>query len=338
MIYRPLRERPHEEIIEFAGEIISHCGYDEISLVSLNTSDYPGIEQLVTGLSARYPNLALSIPSLRLDTSAISLLGSLPSRSKTGLTFAPEAGSERLRRVINKNISEDNILETAATAFARGWNSLKLYFMVGLPTETPEDIESIVELVSKIRTAGTEVMGGKKPQIRISAATFVPKPHTPFQWAAQDVEAQLNIKQELLRQGLPRKGIKLSWHDPKISLLEAVLSRGDRRLGEVIHRAWKLGATLDAWTERFNYEERWLPAFTESGIEPGFYAHRERAADEILPWSHIDAGVTPAFLKAEYRHAIKGESTSDCRHYACNACGLQRTRPDCRQKYQEISR
>ncbi|MFC1929287.1 TIGR03960 family B12-binding radical SAM protein [Chloroflexota bacterium] len=336
MTYRPVRERPHEEVIEAAGEIINHCGYDEISLVSLNTSDYPGIEQLVTSLPTRYPNLALSIPSLRLDASAISLLSSLPSRSKTGLTFAPEAGSERLRRVINKNISEDSILTTAATAFTRGWNSLKLYFMVGLPTETPEDIESIVELVSKIRAAGREVLGGKTPQIRISAATFVPKPHTPFQWAAQDVEAQLNIKQELLRQGLPRKGVKLSWHDPKISLLEAVLSRGDRRLGEVIHRAWKLGATLDAWTERFDYEKHWLPAFAESGIEPGFYAHRERALDEMLPWSHIDAGVTAAFLKAEYRRAIKGESTADCRYYACNACGLQRTRPDCRQKYQEI--
>ncbi|MFH1650700.1 MAG: TIGR03960 family B12-binding radical SAM protein, partial [Chloroflexota bacterium] len=330
IVYRPLRERSQEEVIKAAGEIISACGYDEISLLSLNTSDYPGIEQLVTSLARHYPDLAISIPSLRLDTSAVNLMAALPARSKTGLTFAPEAGSERLRQVINKNISEDDILSTINAALSRGWHSLKLYFMVGLPTETPEDIAGIAQLVGKIRSLGRGT-SAKTPQIRISVATFVPKPHTPFQWVGQDDESQLNLKQEMLKRDLPRKGVSLSWHDPKVSLLEAALSRGDRRLGGVIHEAWRRGAAFDAWTECFNFEA-WLSAFAAAGLEPGFYAQRGRALDEVLPWSHIDTGVSQAFLKAEYRRALKGQVTQDCRYDACNACGIQRRYPDCAQK------
>ncbi|MFH1651107.1 MAG: TIGR03960 family B12-binding radical SAM protein [Chloroflexota bacterium] len=330
MLYRPLRERPQEEIVQAAGEIIRNCGYDEISLLSLNTSDYPDIDKLVTRLTHQYPKLTLSVPSLRFDTPAINLVTSLPTRSKPGLTFAPEAGSERLRQVINKTITEDNIIETASTVFARGWHSLKLYFMVGLPTETPEDVAAIARLVEKIRAAG-RTSGGKIPQIRISVATFVPKPHTPFQWSAQDDEAQLALKHEILQQELPRKGVFLSWHDPKISLLEAALSRGDRRLGQVIYRAWQGGAAFDAWTERFNYDA-WVSAFAGAGLEPAFYAHRERPLNEVLPWNHIDAGVSAAFLKAEYRRALKSQVTQDCHYYACNACGQQRRSPDCAQK------
>ena len=205
ILYRPLRQRPQAEIIQAVGELIANCGYDEVSLVSLSTSDYPKIEELVASLTRQYKNLSLSLPSLRLDSFSLKLMESLPSRRKTGLTFAPEAGSERLRRVINKGTTEDKILETVAAAFAHGWRSLKLYFMLGLPTETMEDIEEIVQLVAKIRAAGRGTKGGM-PQVRISLSTFIPKPHTPFQWVAQDSEEQLNAKHEVLKAGLRRKG------------------------------------------------------------------------------------------------------------------------------------
>jgi len=262
-------------------------------------------------------------------------MDSLPTRRKTGLTLAPEAGSEKLRQIINKSLLEEELLETAATAFDRGWTSLKLYFMLGLPTETTDDIESIIQLIIKVNSLGRKAKG-KRPQIRVSLATFVPKPHTPFQWVAQENGQQLNSKQELLKRGLRRKGIGLSWTDPKVSLLEAALSRGDRRLGKVIYRAWQLGSTFDAWSEHFNYEN-WLHAFEEAGLEPSFYNQRERPLDEPLPWAHIDVGLTTTFLKREYQRALTGRETPDCRYKACNVCGLERWHPQCQQKYQELS-
>lgn len=336
-IYRPVRERPPEEIIQAVGEIIANCGYNEISLVSLSTSDYTDIDKLITDLFHRYQshNLSLSLPSLCIDSFSVKLLDSLPSGRKTGLTFAPEAGSDRLRRAINKDIPEEEILETIATAFDRGWTSLKLYFMLGLPTETTDDIEGIIHLIDKIDSLGRKAKG-RRPQLRISLSTFVPKPHTPFQWTAQQSEQQLTPKYELLKKGLRRRGVRLWWHDPKVSLLEAVLSRGDRRLGKVIHRAWQLGSIFDGWSEQFNYEN-WLKAFAEAGIEPSFYAHRERPLDEPLPWAHIDTGITPAFLKQEYQRAIKSGATPDCRYQDCSVCGLQRWHPDCQQRYQGLS-
>ncbi len=335
IIYRPVRQRPQQEVLQAVGELIANCGYNVVSLVSLSTSDYPHIEELVASLVRNYDNLALSLPSLRIDSFSVRLMESLPSRRKTGLTFAPEAGSERLRRIINKSTPEDEILETAAAAFARGWTSLKLYFMLGLPTETMDDIEGIVQLVAKIRSSGRRTKGGM-PQVRVSLSTFIPKPHTPFQWVAQESEQQLSAKHELLKLGLRRKGSRLSWQDPEVSLLEATLSRGDRRLGEVIYRAWKLGSTFDAWNERSNYQN-WLRAFEQTGLEPSFYAQRERPLDELLPWAHIDSGVTPAFLKREYQRAIEGKETPDCRYQSCNACGLERWQPDCQQKLQNLS-
>jgi len=290
-IYRPVRERPGEEVVRAAGELVANCGYDEVSLVSLSTCDYAGIDRLVTELARHYPNLALSLPSLRIDDFSVKLMASLPARSRTGLTFAPEAGSDRLRQTINKNVPEDALLETAATAFARGWQALKLYFMVGLPTETADDVEGIIQLVEKVRTAGRQA-SGKTPQLRVSVATFVPKPHTPFQRVAQEDEAVLNARHEILKAGLRRKGIKLSWSDPKISLLEAALSRGDRRLGKVIHRAWQLGSTFDAWNEHFNYEN-WRRAFTESGLEPDFYARRQRPRTNPCPGLILTRGYRP---------------------------------------------
>jgi len=330
ILYRPLRQRPQPEIIKAVGELIANCGYNEVSLVSLSTSDYPKIEELVASLARQYKNLALSLPSLHIDSFSLKLLESLPARRKTGLTFAPEAGSDRLRRTINKGTTEEKILATAEAAFARGWRSLKLYFMLGLPTETLEDIEEIVQLVAKIRAAGRGTKGGM-PQVRISLSTFIPKPHTPFQWVAQESAEGLSAKQELLKQGLRRKGSRLSWQDPEVSLLEAALSRGDRRLGRVIYDVWKSGATFDAWDERFNYQN-WLDAFAKNGLEPAFYAQRERSLDEVLSWAHIDPGVTPEFLKKEYQRALKGEETADCHYKSCNACGLERWQPNCQQK------
>jgi len=334
IIYRPVRRRPQQEVIQAVGEIIANCGYNDVSLVSLSTSDYPHIEELVASLRQNYDNLALSLPSLRMDNFSVTLMDSLPSRRKTGLTFAPEAGSERLRRIINKNATENEILETAAAAFARGWTSLKLYFMLGLPTETKEDVEQTVQLVAKIRSVGRTAKGSI-PQVRISLSTFIPKPHTPFQWVAQESEQQLSAKHELLKLGLRRKGSRLSWQEPKVSLLEAALSRGDRRLGKVIYRAWKLGSTFDAWNEHFDYQ-KWLRAFDETGLEPSFYARRERPLDELLPWAHIDAGVTSAFLKREYQRAVEGKETPDCRYQSCTACGLERWQADCQQKHQKL--
>jgi len=207
--------------------------------------------------------------------------------------------------------------------------------MLGLPTETIEDIEGIIQLVNKVGSLGRKAKG-KRPQIRVSLATFVPKPHTPFQWVAQESEQQLNAKHELLKQGLRSKGTSLSWTDPKVSQLEAVLSRGDRRLGKVIYRAWQLGSIFDAWSENFNYGN-WLQAFKEAGLEPDFYKQRERPLDEPLPWAHIDTGVTQAFLKREYQRALNGQETPDCRYETCNVCGLERGQPQCQQKHQELS-
>ncbi|MFC1978132.1 TIGR03960 family B12-binding radical SAM protein [Chloroflexota bacterium] len=330
VIYRPVRERPQPEVVSAVGELMANCGYSEVSLVSLSTSDYPHIDELAASLAHCYHNLALSLPSLYINSFSVELMDSLPSHKKTGLTFAPEAGSERLRRTINKNVSEDELMKTATAAFDRGWTGLKLYFMLGLPGETMDDVEDIINLVDKVRTLSRKTKG-RTPQIRINLSTFVPKPHTPFQWVAQENEPGLSAKHELLKQGLRRKGIRLSWQDPKVSLLEATLSRGDRRLGKVIYHAWKLGCTFDSWDEHFNYEN-WSRAFEEAGLEPGFYARRQRSLDELLPWAHIDVGVTPAFLKREYQRAIESIETRDCRTEACNVCGLERWQPACREK------
>jgi len=331
IIYRPVRERPRQEVLQAAGELIANCGYSEVSLVSLSTSDYSGIEELVAELTQNYRNLALSLPSLYIDSFSVRLMDSLSRQKRTGLTFAPEAGSERLRRSINKNITEEELLKTAAEAFNRGWTGLKLYFMLGLPGETGEDVEGIIDLVNKVHAAGRQAKG-RPPQIRVNVSTFVPKPHTPFQWVAQESEEGLTARQEILRQGMRRKGVKLSWTDIEASRLEAAMSRGDRRLGRVIHRAWQLGSSFDSWGEHFNYEN-WLWAFSEVGIEPDFYTGRQRSLDETLPWSHIDIGVTMEFLKREYQRSLEEKVTPDCRTGPCNACGLEKSQPACVAKH-----
>ncbi len=327
MIYRPVRERPREEVVRAVDEIIRNCGYEEISLLSLSTSDYGEIAELVTTLSRKYGSryLALSLPSLRLDSFSVALANSLQEGKKAGFTFAPEAGTERLRRVINKNVSEDEILRAVETAFERGWKSIKLYFMIGLPTEKMEDAEAVVELVRRIRAVGRGRLN-----VRVNLSTFVPKPHTPFQWCAQASEDELGEKIARVRSGLKRTGAQLSWHDPRVSLLEGVLSRGDRRLGQVILSAWRNGCRFDAWSELYDWE-KWAAAFSDCALDPAFYAQRERALDEVLPWCHIDAGIDVEFLRDEYRRALCEEETGDCRAGPCNYCGLQETAP-CREK------
>ncbi|MDP2743999.1 MAG: TIGR03960 family B12-binding radical SAM protein [Dehalococcoidia bacterium] len=337
IIYRPVRERTPSEVADAVEGLLRHCGYQEISLLSLSTTDYPDIEQLVSLLSRRYGDqvLSLSLPSLRMDSFSLALLDALPARRKTTLTFAPEAGSDRLRQTINKGMTEEKILSAAGAAFEKGWNSLKLYFMVGLPTETMDDVRGIIELVRKIQQQG-KGPGGRRPNLKASVSPFVPKPHTPFQWVPQEKEEQLVMKEETLRTGLRRIGAQFSWQAPRMSQLEAALSRGDRRLGQVIHRAWQLGCSFDGWSERFQYD-KWLQAFKENDLDLSFYAHRERSLDEALPWDHIDVGVSRAFLKKEYLKALEGRETPDCRYGECTACGLQARNPVCRQRCRETA-
>ncbi len=332
MIYRPVRQRPKDEVLMAVDALIANCGYDEVSLVSLSTSDYDDIDKLAAEITQRNrrQNLTLSLPSLRIGQDSVNLIDSLPNRKRAGLTFAPEAGSQRLQKVINKYIPEDELFSTAAGAFERGWQNLKLYFMLGLPTETDDDIKSIALLVNKIRALG-KVAPKRRPQIRVSLSTFVPKPHTPFQWVAMDDERQIEKKHRILKEGTHRKGVKLSWQEPRMSLLEAVLSRGDRRLGKVIYQAWQSGAGFDGWSEHFN-NEIWTKAFHQAGLKPEFYATRTRSLDEPLPWGHIDTGITPSFLKREYKRTIDGELTPDCRLEGCNACGLEQWQTDCTAK------
>jgi radical SAM family uncharacterized protein len=329
IIYRPVRERSQEEIIEAVNKISKNCGFSEVSLLSLSTADYTDIEGLVARLSlqCRRDNTAISLPSLRLDSSVARLLELLPAKRRMTVTFAPEAGNERLRRVINKNISEKMILETLAAIIDRGWTKLKLYFMLGLPGETTDDVRSIVELVAKIYHLGGIL------RLQIGTSILIPKPHTPCQWLAQETEERLLPKFEILKQGLRWRRVRLSWPDPKVSQIEAALSRGDRRLGKVIYHAWQLGSKFDAWNECFDHQ-KWLDAFNQCGLDPSFYANRERALDEVLPWEHIDAGVTPEFLKREYRKLWQGLETPDCRQGKCHACGLQRWQASCQQIYQ----
>ncbi len=320
-IYRPLRERPLEEVSQMVEDILQETGYEEVALVSLSSSDHSQIEPIVRQLTTRYqhPPLAISLPSLRIDSFSVGLAEMFQGRRKTGLTFAPEAGSQRLRDVINKNVTEEDLLRTAEAAYSSGWQRIKLYFMVGLPTETLEDVAAIVDLVKKVRAIGRRHRG-KKTQVNVSLGTFVPKAFTPFQWLPLADEGSLEEKQKLLRQGLKGPGTSLSWHDPRTTLLEAALSRGDRRLGQVIHRAWELGAKFDAWDELFE-EGLWWRAFTDAGLDPNFYARRERSLDEVLPWDHIDVGVRKEFLMEEYQCSFRGETTMDCRE-GCVDCGV----------------
>jgi len=331
-VYRPVRERPLPEALEAAEALLASTGYEELSLVSLSTTDYSAIEELVTSLSTRYREcpLAISLPSLRIDAFSVRLAETLSHHKKGSLTFAPEAGTQRLRDAVNKKTTEEDLLETAGIAFSRGWLGLKLYFMLGLPTETMEDVEGIASMVNEVLALGRRHAGGRA-HVRVSLSTFIPKPHTPLQWAAQDSTEAVEAKQALLRSSLRKGPVHLSWQDSHVSILEAALSRGDRRLAPVVERAWNQGCTFDAWTERFRYD-RWLAAFEAEGLDPAFYAARERPVYETLPWAHLDSGVSPAFLREEYRRVLDSATTADCRGRDCVRCGMQRFNPACRRR------
>ena len=334
VIYRPLRERPVAEILTAIDELLKNTGYSELSLLSLSTGDYSDIERLVGELSRRYKedNLKLSLPSLHVGSRSVKLMDSITAGKKAGLTFAPEAGSERLRRIINKSLSEAELSQTLSTALERGWSNVKLYFMIGLPGETLDDVESIVRLVRQSSSMCKRNIG-RMLHVKVSVSSFVPNAHTPFQWVPQAAEDELRVKIDSLRLSLKRLGLRLSWQHPAMSHLEGVLARGDRRLSPAIYRAWQLGATFSAWSELFDHA-KWHQAFDECGLAPAFYANRQRDLEETLPWSHIDVGVSESFLKQEYLNSQKETATEDCRFGRCNACGLERWHSACQANYQ----
>ena len=334
MLYRPVRERSVDKLVELARESVRNTGYEEISLSSLSSSDYTRISELAGRLTdaLRDQRVSLSLPSLRVDKFVQDTLTHTQKVKKSSLTFAPEAGTQRLRDVINKNVTEADLVNTLTNAFSNGWNAVKLYFMTGLPTETDEDLIGIAELAKTAAGAYYSVPREKRVKglrITCSAAVFVPKPFTPFQWCRQDDPDTVRRKQRLVREHfMPLKSAHFNYHDSGVSQIEACFALGDRRLARVLYRAWQLGCRLDGWTDQFRYD-LWLQAFEECGLDIAFYAHRERALDELLPWDHIDAGIDKAFLKREYERAMRAQTTRDCRE-GCNGCGLQKLKGVCR--------
>lgn len=323
-IYRPVREKSVDTIDRQSRCLCETSGYEEFSLSSLSTSDYTHLEELLERLLswAEKEHTNITVPSLRVDGFSEELANRLNVLRRSGLTFAPEAGTQRLRDAINKNLTEDEILDTAAKAFSGGWTSVKLYFMMGLPTETMEDIVGINELGQKIVNCfyrNPDKPKGKGVSVSVSVSCFVPKPFTPFQWEPQDTIEQLREKQKLLRESVTTKKISLSWHDAETSYLEAILARGDRRIGKALLEAFRRGFNLDAWSEHFKFDE-WMDIFREVGLDPDFYACRRRAEDEIFPWDHLDIGVTKDFLLAENRKAHESATTPNCRQQ-CSHCG-----------------
>lgn len=322
--YRPIREKSVETINRQAKALIKSTGYDELSLCSLSTSDHSCVNEMLSSLIdwTVKDKINLSLPSLRVDNFSDELVDKLNKVRKSGLTFAPEAGTQRLRDVINKNVTEEEVLSTCLKAFDNGWTSVKLYFMMGLPTETMEDIEGIANLAMEVvhtfyrnpnRQKGTGV------QVSVSCASFIPKPFTPFQWEPEDTMQSLKEKQKHLLESIPSKKVKVSYHETPTSLLEGVLARGDRRLCNVLYDAFKLGCKFDSWDDRFNFDA-WMKAFEMNGIDPYFYTQRRREFSEILPWDHLDYGVSKKFLENENKKAHENKTTPHCR-IKCAGCG-----------------
>ncbi len=322
-VYRPVRNRSKDLCVRYGVEACNDSGYQEVTLSSLSTSDYPQLTELCDDLEefCKERHVNLSLPSLRADNFSMSLMQRLAKGRKTGLTFAPEAGTQRLRDVINKNVTQEELLASCRTAFAGGYNAVKLYFMLGLPTETDEDVLGIADLAARVMHAWRESAANKQRGVRITVSTswFVPKPHTAFQWEPQISKEEYERRVKLLREAITTKTVTYNWHDSDTSFLEAVLARGDRRMCKVLETAWRKGAKLDAWEEYFSLE-RWLEAFDECGLDPHFYANRQRQKDEIMPWSMISSGVTEAYLWRELQQAKAGVTTPDCRTH-CNGCG-----------------
>ncbi|MEA5146254.1 MAG: TIGR03960 family B12-binding radical SAM protein [Candidatus Limiplasma sp.] len=328
MLYRPVRERSVETLLRQAQNLVGSTGYEEISLSSLSSGDYSCLPALCQQLMEQFAQkrVSISLPSLRIDSVLKDSLAQTQRVKKSSLTFAPEAGTQRLRDVINKGVTEADLLAKLKDAFEGGWSSVKLYFMMGLPTETDEDLLGIAALGEAAVRAYYAVPKGQRAKglrITCSASVFVPKPFTPFQWCAQDTLSEVVRKQKLVRQRFASmRGAGFNWHDSSVSQMEACFATGDRRLSEVLYRAWQLGCRLDGWNEHFKFD-LWLQAFAECGLAPAFYANRVRAQDELLPWDFIDIGVTKRFLWLEYQRALKAQTTKDCR-LGCNGCGIER--------------
>ncbi len=322
-VYRPVRNRSEELLRGYAVEAVEDSGYQDMTLSSLSTSDYPHLVELCDDLEdfCAQRHVTLALPSLRADNFSMALMERLQKGRKTGLTFAPEAGTQRLRDAINKNLTEEDLLESCRRAFAGGYSAVKLYFMLGLPTETDEDVLGIADIAAHVMHAWRESALNKTRGVRITVSTswFVPKPHTAFQWEPQIPIEEYERRVKLLREAMNTKSVTYNWHPSPTSFMEAVISCGDRRLGKVIETAWRKGETLSAWEDYFDLS-RWMEAFEECGLDPHFYANRRRSEDEILPWSMISCGVAPGYLKREHALSYEGVTTPDCRTH-CNACG-----------------
>lgn len=324
-IYRPVREKSKERLKELAKNLVKNTGYEEVSLTSLSTSDYREFHSLADDLIKEFKpkNVNLSLPSLRIDSISLKLLDEVNQVRKSGLTFAPEAGTQRLRDVINKGLTEEDILSACDKAFRSGWNTIKLYFMIGLPTETYDDLQGIVDLANKIVDTYYAVPKNERTKglsVTVSASTFVPKPFTPFQWFGQDDIEMIKQKQDFLKNNLTNRAIKFNWHEPEISVLEAIVAKGDRRMCKVIQRAFELGCKFDSWGEFFDYE-KWMQAFKETNVEPKYYSERKIDLDETLPWDHINILVNKDFFKREYNNALNEKVTPNCRQ-SCAGCGV----------------
>ena len=321
--YRPIRAKQPETLKKQAEALIANTGWDEVSLTSLSSSDYPHLETLCEGLVSKFEpmHVNLALPSMRADSFNLDLAQNIQKVRKSGLTFAPEAGTQRLRDVINKNLQEEDLLEACKLAFAAGYNGVKLYFMMGLPTETDEDLLGISKIVRHVQQTFREHAKNKARGLRINVgiSIFVPKAQTPFQWLGQISAEEAARRKEVLMQSQNIKGVTYSIHEYKTSFLEAVLARGDRRLSAVLERAWQLGCRLDGWEENFNFDA-WMQAFADTGVDPAFYANRELAEDEVLAWDHISSGVTKCYLRSELVQAQNGIATPDCKA-GCRNCG-----------------
>jgi radical SAM family uncharacterized protein len=322
MVNRPIRERTVDEVLSTLQAGLDQTGYEEVSLLSLSSSDHSEIMPLIEGLKALLTErqVNITLPSLRIESFSEDLMDVLQSLSPGGgFTLAPEAGTERLRNVINKPLSDAELMDTVRSVFKHGWKSLKLYFMIGHPQETLADVEAIGDLCKAVHQEGRRIAGGRA-KVHVGVSTFIPKPHTPFQWAAFNDLATIETKLGVLKDGLRGSKIKMTWNDPRASLLEAWLSRGDRRLAAVIEQAWRNGARFDAWGDQFSIVP-WQEAFEECCLDPDFYSFRARELDEVLPWDHINAGVRKSFLLDEYRLSLAGEVRPDCRE-RCYTCGI----------------
>ncbi len=321
MLTRPVRERSVDEIVQAAEEAVNATGIEELALLSLSSSDYTDILELVSRIGDKFRDrhLTVSLPSLRIDTVSVELMEKLKDRRSGGFTLAPEAATERMRRIINKYITDEQLFETARAIFARGWVTIKLYFMIGHPSETLEDVLAIASLCKRVLAEGRQVLGGRA-RVHAGVSTFIPKPHTPFQWVSLDTASQIKAKQDLLMKELRGSAFKLTWTSPEDTLLEAWLSRGDRRMSEVIYAAWEKGARFDAWQDQRKLDA-WMAAFASCDLEPAFYTHRPRRPDEVFPWDHISTAVRKKYLLADYHRSLEGELHPDCRE-GCDACGI----------------